>query len=191
MLLANIFPHWGLAEVQTFRRRAAGTLTQMAAEGARSREILDFIGPWLAYLRTRPLSERLEWAWRNLPTRYLADLDGDQWQSARLTLLRHAGDCEDWAVLLAAILLALGVTARVGVMPGHAAVFVPVVDRPWPWPFADPHAVPANWRIAEHLGREWLALEATTSPKRRGMPGTDDELIRPWLGSSQLWIGEA
>jgi hypothetical protein len=191
MLLADLFPQRGLADVQLFRRRAAGTLTRMAEEGARSRDVINFVGPWLAYLYSRPLSERLEWAWRNLPTQYVAALDGDQWQSAWLTLRRGEGDCEDWAVLLAAILLALGVTARVGVMPGHAAVFVPLVDRTWPWTFADPSAVPASWRIAQHLRRKWLVLEATTSPKRRGMPGTDDELIRPWLGSPHLWIGEA
>lgn len=191
MSLANVLPWLGLFDVSAYSRRAARALSAMASEGAHSTVLLNFVLPWLSYLRSRPIPERIAWAWENLPTNYVADRDGDNWQPAWLTLTRGAGDCEDWAVLLAAILKALGVTASVGVMPGHAAVFVPLVDVHWPSQFSNPNALPAHWRIVADDGRKYLALESTTMPSRRGVPGSSDELIRPWLNTNHLWIGAA
>lgn len=190
--LANVLPLLGVPNGRVFRRRAAQILTRMAEEGARSQAVLDCIEPWrLLYLLTRPIPERIEWAWRTLPTHYLADLNGDNWQHAWLTLLLRNGDCEDWAVLLAAILKALGVVASVGVMPGHAAVFVPLMDVGWPFVVEKQHTIPGHWPIVVHGGRKWLALEATTDPGSRGAPGTATDLIYPWLNSQLLYIADA
>lgn len=191
MSVANVLPLLGLFDNSSYSRRAAKALAAMAAEGSRSQAVLDFLLPWLAYLRLRPIPERIEWAWRNLPTRYVADRDGDNWQPAWQTLARGAGDCEDWAVVLCAILKALGITASVGVMPGHAAVFVPLVTTSWLFPASNPDVLPDNWRVVTDAGRKYLALEATTNPSQRGVPGSADELIRPWLDTNQLWICQA
>jgi len=179
------------ATAQTLRRGAVSTLERMAEEGSRSRAVQQLVGT-AANLLFASYPERVQAAWRWLPTRYVRDRDGDNWQSAEETLRREQGDCEDWAVLLCAVLKALGQNAHIGVMPEHAAVFVPVEIVS----LFDPRVqrsnfVPSTWRTALHQGRVWLPLEATTLPKHRGEPGWNDQLIRPWLNTGQLSIAQA
>ncbi|MEM0448340.1 MAG: transglutaminase domain-containing protein [Methanomassiliicoccales archaeon] len=64
-----------------------------------------------------------EWVRRNIA---YEEETGDYWQSAKETLARKAGDCEDHAILLASIILNLGGNARVNIIKAHAfpTVFV-------------------------------------------------------------------
>lgn len=176
------------------RHQAAETLQKLVDTGSRSPVIRHKV----AQLNTTPgLShrQRLELVWRWLPSHYVADRNGDNWQTVEVTDLRGVGDCEDWAVYLAAVLQATDLDARIGVMPEHAAVFVPVSDGPRV--LLDPfigwvpnrNLIPSDWKCIIHQGRKWLPLEATTTPNRRSAPGVDDRLIRPWINTSQLVIG--
>ena len=190
MFPINHVPRLGTVDSRGYYRRVADELTKLAAEGSLSFAVRNFIQPAGQYLNSQSLAERLLWAWRNLPTNYQPDHFGDSWQTAARTLEHRAGDCEDWAVLLAAILKALGIDARIVVVPGHAAVAVSVSTAS-PWPFAVRHPIPDDWPLVSHAGRTWLVLEATTDPTRRGLPGTNTDLIIPWLNTDQLWIGSA
>ncbi len=177
----------------TYRYQAAEKLQQMAIAGSRSPVIRRAVAGLNNNLGLSS-RQRLEFVWRWLPSHYVADLDGDNWQSVEVTNWRGAGDCEDWAIYLAAVLIAASIDARIGVMPGHAAVFVPVSDGPkilfnplFGW-VANPDLIPPDWKCIIHRGRKWLALEATTHPQRRGAPGVDDPLIRPWVNTDELVI---
>lgn len=115
-------------------------------------------------------------AWRWLPTIYVAESDGDRWQRTMLTLQRRAGDCEDWAIVLAAVSKAAGLDARIATMPGHVVVAVPVASE-------HPHAHP-------HGGRAWLFLESTFPPalRARVAPGWGTAHVAAWSGTPYLQI---
>ena len=114
------------------------------------------------------------------------------WQTAEETLRLQQGDCEDWSVLLCAVLKALGVDAHLAVMPEHAAVFVRVtpVSAQNLWAML-PNMVPVSWRTVIHRGGLWLPLEATTTRDSRREPGVDDGLIRRWLNTDNLIVAQA
>lgn len=132
--------------------------------------------------------------WRWLPTRYVLEQNGDNWQYSADTLL-YGGDCEDWSIVLCAHLRALGIDARMGLMPDHAAVLIPVTraQAEWHWqPFVgfyqNPNLIPGSWPTMEYGGGLWLPLESTLSPETRGLPGENTEAIRRWARLGGLWI---
>lgn len=138
--------------------------------------------------------QRIWNVWRWLPTRYVRELNGDNWQYSADTLL-YGGDCEDWSVVLCAHLRAVGIDARMGIMPNHAAVFVSLSrnQAQWHWqPFIgfykNPNLIPETWPTLEYSGHLWLPLESTLSPELRGWPGQNAELIRQWARQGELWI---
>jgi transglutaminase-like putative cysteine protease len=190
MFQSRFVPSQGTTDFRGYLRRVANDLTRLATAGSESLAVRRFIQQGAWYLDSQLRAGRLLWAWRSLPTNYQPDTFGDSWQPAELTLQSLRGDCEDWAVLLAAILKALDIDARIVVVPKHAAVAVPITTA-IPWPVAVHHPIPDNWPLVSHAGRTWLVLESTTTPTRRGLPGTDSDLIIPWLNTDQLWIGEA
>lgn len=177
--------------VMAARRNAAFSLESIATQGARSPRVQQ-----LVYQASQLLHEsyptRLARIWQWLPTHYVQDRDGDRWQSAEETLQLKQGDCEDWSVLLCAVLKAFGIEAHLAVMPEHAAVFVRVTPVSANNLLAAlPNMVPRSWRTVIHRGGCWLPLEATTTPDARREPGVDDQLIRRWLGTDELIIAHA
>jgi transglutaminase-like putative cysteine protease len=176
------------ALVMAARRNAAFSLESIATQGARSPRVQQLVHQ-ASQLLHESFPNRLWDIWQWLPTLYVQDRDGDHWQSAEETLRLKQGDCEDWSVLLGAVLKAFGIDAHLAVMPQHAAVFVPIVPVSANNLLAAlPNMVPRSWRTAVHRGRLWLPLEATTTPGARREPGVDDRLIRPWLGTDELII---
>jgi len=73
------------------------------------------------------VTDAYEWCRRNVE--YKEDA-GDYWQSANETLTLRTGDCEDFAILLASMVDALGGNARLNVIDGHAfaTVFIGTND---------------------------------------------------------------
>ena len=116
------------------------------------------------------------WSW--LPTHYVAELDGDHWQRTLETLSTHAGDCEDWAIALAAMLKANGIDARLVTIPQHVAVAVPMAGTE------------LGWELHVHRGRSWLFLESTIDLVTRLSvpPGSDVEMITPYVNTPYLQI---
>lgn len=175
-------------------RAVAAALTRMAQQGAADLNIRCVAST----LWDSSAVRRLYRAWMWLPTQYVRDRDGDNWQAAALTNMLRMGDCEDWAVLLAALLLVLGIDAHVGVVPGHAFCCVRLQPAMryqldiFGRMIAIPNQVeslPGNWPTYTYQGQNWLFLEATTIQAMRGLPGTQMNLILPGLNSSTLVIG--
>ncbi len=175
---------------------AARQLQQMARRGAAAPEVVRFAARlWAASVVARILA-----AWKALPTHYVAEPDGvDDWQEAVRTLTMRSGDCEDWSVLLVAILLALGVNARIAVMPGHAAVVIPVMPLQYGWnPFGGwgpivplgAELMPATWHWFDYQGERWLPLESTTDPNTRGVPGEQTAKILTSARTHTLYIAD-
>lgn len=165
------------------RAQVAAQLEQMALQGSLVPQIRQVAASLLGgQLFTLP--ERLSRVWQWLPTKYVPDRDGDLWQQAILTLLTLCGDCEDWSILLAAVLKAMGICAQVGVMPNHAAVFVEI-RQTTVW---DLNAAPKHWKFVWHQHRQWVVLESTTPPSKRRAPGWDLDLVSPWLNTDLLII---
>lgn len=183
-----IYPHvpWSL--------QAARRLQQMAIRGALAPEVAKLA----ATLWNPSIVARIRAAWLKLPTHYVAEPDGvDDWQEAVRTLRTRSGDCEDWSVLLAAILLSLGVNARIAVMPGHAAVVLPIqpiqygldwYGRVVPILPAGTEVVPQNWHLFNYQGGLWLPLESTTDPKTRAVPGEQTAKILLSARTNELYI---
>lgn len=172
------------------RAEQAWSIEKLARQGSQSialgqtRIVQDC--SWLS----RPAIIARVWNW--LPVLYTADRDGDHWQDVEETLRRRAGDCEDWSILLAAVLKRLGIDARIGVMPGHAAVFVPIWNVPSLSMLLgqiDPQElIPANWQLINYGGHRWLALESTVPPEQRRLPGEHLDLIAPAVAERSLII---
>ncbi len=163
-------------------RQLAELLNNLAAQETSSLTI-QMIVP---QLQGPSLADRILNAWRWLPTRYAPDGPMDTAQSPVFTFWRGLGDCEDEAGLLACMLKALYVDARVGVMPGHAAVFVRLYRAQ-----ENAHPLtrlPPGWPCIEHKRRLWLPLESTVAQKRRVLPGQDADLVRPWVNTDFLQI---
>ena len=70
------------------------------------------------------IAQAFEWVYSNIE--YKTDAGVDYWQSTDETLARMTGDCEDQAILLASIIMALGGNARINIISEHAfpTVFV-------------------------------------------------------------------
>ncbi len=119
-------------------------------------------------------------AWRWLPTVYVEERRGDHWQSPVQTLRRGHGDCEDWSVLLAALLLALRIDARIVTIPGHVVVAVRWPSRMGAGP----------WPVHRHGRDTWLLLESTFSraARRWVIPGQGVASVVRWLGTPCLQI---
>lgn len=139
-------------------------------------------------------AQSIQNVWQWLPTHYVRELNGDNWQYSADTL-RFGGDCEDWSIVLCSHLRAAGLDARMGLMPDHAAVLVPLTPNVarWYWqPFVgfyqNPNLLPTNWPTMEYRGRLWLPLESTLSPALRGMPGQGADMIQSWAQKGMLWI---
>jgi len=64
------------------------------------------------------IAQAFEWVYSNIE--YKTDAGVDYWQSTDETLARRTGDCEDQAILLASIIMALGGNARVNIISEHA-----------------------------------------------------------------------
>lgn len=170
--------------------QAVHVLQQMAQADAQTFEVqIRSIG-----LTANSPAQRVWNVWRWLPTRYVRELNGDDWQYAADTLA-YGGDCEDWSIVLCAHLRAVGIDARMGLMPDHAAVLIPLARNQghWQWqPFVgfykNPNLIPESWPTMEYKGSLWLPLESTLSPETRGLPGHDAEMIRRWARQGMLWI---
>lgn len=175
---------------QTVRIQQVQCLEKLASQGATSAAVgqLDIVHRCQGLFQ--PAAIATVWGW--LPVRYVQDRDGDHWQRVEETLRQGTGDCEDWSILLAAVLKRLGIDARIGVMPNHAAVFIPVSD-------VDAFSVllgqidqrtliPANWPLLNYAGGRWLPLEATVAPEDRGLPGDHLTLVAPAARQGTLLI---
>lgn len=140
--------------------------------------------------------QRLRKIWQWLPTHYEREMDGDNWQYTADTL-QFGGDCEDWSVALCSHLRAASIDARIGIMPDHAAVFVPLgvgskyVIKEGFQIRLNPELIPDTWRTMTYEGRIWLPLESTLKPDERGFPGEGTADIRGWVRKGQLWIAAA
>lgn len=181
---------WSGWSDQTVRAQQVQYLEKLARQGATSAAIgqLEIVHRCQGVFQ--PTAIAAVWDW--LPVRYVQDRDGDHWQVVEETLRLRSGDCEDWSILLAAILKRLGLDARIGVMPGHAAVFMPVS---YVQAFSvllgqiDARALlPANWPLISYAGGRWLALESTVAPESRGLPGEHLTLIEPAARQGTLLI---
>lgn len=144
-------------------------------------------------LRGRTPRESLMNLWRAFPVVYVPDGINDTAQTPIYTWLRGRGDCEDWALFLVALLLALNIGARIGIMNNHAAVFVPLLDRPdrvdaLGQTILGPWDVSPKWQTRQYAGRGWLPLEATAPMGRRGEPGDYLELIDGGIQNASLRI---
>lgn len=173
----------------SYLRRSAARLDFLAERDASSarlrtiaRGLADVRGGWTATVLR---------AWQWLPTRYVAERTGDHWQVSLETLQTRFGDCEDWSVLLAALLKANRVDCRLLTVPQHVAVAVRVPTR---------DLVPGTsrvtnygWQTYTHLGRPWLFLESTLeAPMRRTIPpGFIDDTVTAFIGSPYLQIAGA
>jgi transglutaminase-like putative cysteine protease len=134
-------------------------------------------------------AETLARAWRWLPTRYVPERTGDRWQRSTTTLRTGVGDCEDWSVLLAALLKASRLAARIAAMPLHVAVAIPV-----PAAELGPRATATRrgWQVHRHEGRAWVFLESTLPPGLRAAwpPGAGAEHIAAWAGTPYLQVAQ-
>lgn len=181
---------WSGWNDQTIRVQQVQGIEKLARQGAASAAIgqLEIVHRCQGLFQPRAIAA----VWHWLPVRYVQDRDGDHWQPVEETLRLHSGDCEDWSILLAAVLKRLGIDARIGIMPGHAAVFVPVS---YVQAFAvllgqiDARAfLPANWPLLNYSGGRWLAIESTVAPENRGLPGEHLTLIAPAAQQGTLII---
>jgi len=188
--MQSISSNWPGWNNQVVRGSQAQCLEKMATRDAFSAAInrLEIVRSCNGLFQ--PVIIAAVWQW--LPMHYKRELDGDHWQTAEETLIVQSGDCEDWAILLSAVLKRLGVDARIGVMPGHAAVFVPVRNvAPFSILFGQIDArtlLPANWPLLNYAGGRWLALEATVPPAIKGLPGEHLNLIAPAANQGTLVI---
>jgi transglutaminase-like putative cysteine protease len=119
------------------------------------------------------------WSW--LPTHYVAESRGDDWQPTLVTLASRSGDCEDWSIVLAALLKANGIDARIVATLYHVAVALPVPA----W-----LGGATGWPTFRHAGRVWVFLECTLDPtQRRGLvPGAGAGLVTAHLGTPYVQI---
>lgn len=172
--------------------RAVEILQQMASQDAQS----TLVQLQAAALWAPTQVQRLLNIWNWLPTRYVRELNGDNWQYTAQTQF-DGGDCEDWSILCCAHLIAALIDARIGLMPDHAAVFVPltrgskyIVDQYFQiW--NNPDSIPDLWPAMEYKGRLWLPLETTLEHWERGLPGQGTTYIREWARQGALWIARA
>ena len=166
---------------------AADQLSLLAYDGSVSASV----AAWVAANLPNPIYlspiGRILAAYQCLPTRYVADGVDDFWQYVWWTLSAETGDCEDSSTAEVAILGYLGIDARVAVIPGHAAVLIPVVRDGWGRRFVDGWQLPADWATFEHQGQTWLGLETTLTVRR--LPGEGTQKLRAAASASRLWIG--
>lgn len=83
---------------------------------------------------------------------YREDLEGEEFDSAALTLLRGADDCDGSATLLLSLLLAAGLEARLRavIYPDDPRMHLQVEVR-WPGSELDTRAGPEGWVLADTI----------------------------------------
>ncbi|MBC8067427.1 MAG: hypothetical protein IAG13_03760 [Deltaproteobacteria bacterium] len=172
-----------------YLRRSAARLDHLAASDARSATVRSVAARIHDPGRRWDETVRRAWAW--LPTHYVEERTGDRWQRSRETLTRGVGDCEDWSVVLAAVLKANRVDCRVVAMPQHIAVAVRVPARDLV--YSEAMVTVRGWEIYLHHAQPWLFLESTLGPKDRAgrMPGWGAAHIAAFADSPYLQIASA
>jgi hypothetical protein len=106
---------------------------------------------------------------------YLTDED-NRWQSPAETLELGTGDCEDHSLLLASLITALGGSARVNVIPGHAFATVYLGNASTADLAVEAiqayygNAVPVHW-TADGSGH-WLVIDTNGVPYVGGYPAS-------------------
>jgi len=122
------------------------------------------------------IAETYTWVKDNIE--YLAETSTDYWQTAAETLSLEGGDCEDHAILVASIIGALGGSARVNIIEGHAFPTVFVASNltglgQVKAALASYYGVdPSTYRMC-YLTDEygyWLVVDTTGFPYAGGLP---------------------
>lgn len=163
------------------------TLSGFALAGSVSGPVADWVAQKLPHAMESDPIRRIQAAYQMLPTRYVKDGVDDFWQSVDWTMEQKTGDCEDSTTALTAILSYLGLDARIALMPGHAAVVIPVDVDDWGRRSIGGWMVPAEWTTFVYRGRQWLGLETTLS--LRAVPGESGRLLWQAAAIGSLWIG--
>jgi len=103
---------------------------------------------------------------------YLQEPEGrDEWQSAKETLKKETGDCEDFAILIGATLLKASMLVRFKIVQTEGNYFNHI------YPFS-------------YDGKNWLALDATLSNPGLGREGVSTEQVLYGLDGGIYRIGE-
>lgn len=163
------------------------TLSGFALVGSRSPDVAAWVKQELPLSRLLSPIGRIAAAYHGLPTRYVADGVDDLWQYVWWTLLVKTGDCEDSSTALAAILSYLGIDARIAVMPGHAAVVIPVDVDDWGRRSIGGWILPSEWTTFFYAGGQWLGLETTL--RLRAVPGEGTHMLWQAAAVGTLSIG--
>lgn len=176
-----------------YLRRSASTLDDLSALDSATSDVRSIAGRLVD--RSDPWAGTIARAWWWLPTWYVAERDGDRWQRSAFTMKTGTGDCEDWAVLLAALLKAAAIDARIATLPQHVVVAVRVPDDRMaaPAPYRAIARTAEGWEAHWHLGQAWLFLESTLSPWLRAgwWPGALAGHVAMWANTPFLQIANA
>jgi hypothetical protein len=126
------------------------------------------------------IAEAFTWVKQNVE--YVTDASGDYWQSTKETLDLRTGDCEDHAILMASLIGALGGSARVNLIEGHAFPTVFVAST-----YAD--LMKVKLALASYYGLDatlfkmaylvdgsgyWLVIDTTGFPYAGGIPAQSE-----------------
>ena len=102
---------------------------------------------------------------------YLKEPEGrDEWQSAKETLKKETGDCEDFTILIGATLLKASMLVRFKIVQTEGNYFNHI------YPFS-------------YDGKNWLALDATLSNPGLGREGASTEQVLYGLDGGIYRIG--
>lgn len=105
-----------------------------------------------ARVRRLPPAERAEalYAFVRWSVAFKDDEDGEEFDSAAVTLLKGEDDCDGSATLLLSLLLAAGLEARLRAVlyPDGEHMHLQVETR-WPGSAADPRSQPGGWILAD------------------------------------------
>jgi transglutaminase-like putative cysteine protease len=130
-----------------------------------------------------------DWVHQNIA--YLDD-PADYWQSTSETLSLRTGDCEDQAILVAAIITAMGGTARVNLVEGHAFPTV-YIGTDTVAVFSVDGAVESHYGTAltayflhDSTGY-WMVVDTTGFPYAGGLPTT----AGPVIDGTSAWTFES
>jgi hypothetical protein len=117
------------------------------------------------------IAQAFEWVYSNIE--YKTDAGVDYWQSTDETLARMTGDCEDQAILLASIIMALGGNARINIISEHAFPTVFVLKsgiESIRSSLSSYYGTALNVCFLNDSMGYWLVVDTTGSPYAGGLP---------------------
>ena len=120
-----------------------------------------------------------DWVHKNIA---YADDVADYWQSTSETMSLRTGDCEDQAILTASIITAMGGTARVNLVEGHAFPTVYIGNDSFSV-FSIDGAVESHYGTAltvyflHDSSGYWMIIDTTGFPYAGGLPTTAGPVI--------------